>query len=183
MTAPAVRPEDISIPDWMRNHLRSHGPDGVVCVDGAGTVLGWNDGLISTLSGDEDPHWILKPLGSLVGWSDLGPQNELFDRAQETGSARATASIRTSETAREWSAELTAVRAAEPGDARCLFVYIRPAPEAAQAPAPAPAAAPAPDPGMTQPEIKLSRGMMDLQVQNRMLMGRAGGLILVVDPE
>ena len=177
MTAPSVRPEDIPIPDWMRSHLRSHGPDGVVCVDGAGTVLGWNEGLITTLDGEADPHWILKPLGSLVGWTDLGPQNELFERAHASGSARSTALVRVSETASEWTAELTAVRASEPGEARCFFVYIRRVPEGVQSPAKAD------DPGMTQPEIKLSRGMMELQVQNRMLMGRAGGLILVVDPE
>jgi len=179
VTAPSVRPEDIPIPDWIRTHLRSHGPDGVVCVDGAGTVLGWNAGLLGTLGAEAEPNWILKPLGELIGWTDVGPQEELFDEAQRDGSARMRADVKGADEGFAWPAEVTAVRASEPGEARCFFVYVRRAPSGEVAPA---AAHPA-EPGMSESDIKLSRGMMELQVQNRMLMGRTGGLILVVDRE
>ncbi len=176
MTAPLVRQEDIPIPDWMRSHLRSHGPDGLVCVDGAGTVLGWNDAIVGMLhDGEGEPPWILKPLGSMLGWTDTGPQEALFDAAAESGSARAVLAVKPDEDAPGWDAELSAARASDPGEARCFFVYIRHAPEASAAPAPAPST--------TGPDMRVRRDMMELQVQNRMLMGRAGGLILVIDPQ
>ena len=124
MNVPAgVRPEDIPIPDWMRHHLRTFGPDALFCVDGSGTVLGWNAGAIAFMQADPEPEWILRPIARLLGWHHLELQQELFSLAEEHGQSRRVVAIKVGNEPQE--AELTTALASEPGEARCFFVYLR----------------------------------------------------------
>lgn len=181
MSAPAgIRPEDIPIPDWMRSHLRTFGPDGLFCVDGSGTVLGWNDGARALLQAPNEPEWILRPLARLLGWRSTEFQEELFDRAAQAGPSRAVSPVQFGEGAPLEDIELTAVLASEPGEARCFFVYLR---RAMVEPHAAAQGSDQPPPAEAKPssdEISARRRLMELQVQNRLMMNRAGGLVLVL---
>jgi signal transduction histidine kinase len=156
---PAIRPEDIPIPDWMREHLRTFGPDGLICVDGSGTILGWNDNLVDILGEQTPGGWVLRPMAEILGWPDGGPQHELFEQAEEGGSARKTVKFRGPDDSMR-SGELTVTRASRPGEARCFFIYLRD----------------------QSNQRSVTRDFMELQIQHRMLMNLAGGLVLVVQP-
>jgi hypothetical protein len=155
----AIRPEDIPIPDWMREHLRSFGPDGLICVDGSGTVLGWNAPLVPLIGAESPGGWVLRPMAEILGWPDAGPQDELFDAASAEGSARKEIQFRGPAGA-PVPAEITVTRASDPGEARCYFVYLR----------------------KVAANRQLTRELMELQIQHRMLMNLAWGLVLVVEP-
>ena len=157
MTDALVRPEDIPIPEWMRSHLNSYGPDAVVCADGSGSVLGWNPALAKLLGEEAPGGWILRPLSEILGWVDASLQEELFAEAETEGCARSDSSCRGQDGSLV-PVEVTAVRASEPGEARCFFVYLRA------------------DSGR-----RVRRDLMDLQIQHRMLMNLAGGLVLVIE--
>lgn len=165
----ALRPEDIPLPDWIRQQLDCYGPEGLLCVDGQATILGWNAGLEDMLGIDveHEPPWVLEPAVRILGLDGDDAFSALLARAQEDGFDRATIPGRLAEN-RSAALELTAVRASDGPGATAFLVFVR---EEPAAPAP-----PAPDP-------QLNRAFMELQVQNRMLMNRAGGLVLLVDPE
>lgn len=156
---PAIRPEDIPIPDWMREHLQAYGPDGVLCVDGSGSILGWNKGLLDLLGEERPGGWVLRPMAEILGWADGGPQQELFEEAERDGTARRAASYRGPDDQLR-GGEVTVTRASKPGEARCFFVYLRDQSDAR----------------------KVRRDLMELQIQHRMLMNLAGGIVLVVQP-
>ncbi len=153
----AATQHDIPLPDWMRSHLDSYGPDGLVCVDGSGTVLGWNEGLPRVLSCEPD-RWVLRGVADLFGWETGEHRDALIAGATESGTVRLTAAI--NRDGRTFPAELTCTQVAPEGQPRCFFIYVRNDAERARS----------------------GRDRMELELQNRLLMTRAGGLILVVDP-
>lgn len=142
----------------MRAHLDSYGPDGLVCVDGSGTVLGWNEGLPRLLACDAQ-RWTLRAVSELFGWDTAELRESLIGGATEKGTVRISAPI--TREGRTFPAELTCTQVAPPGQPRCFFIYVRDDTERA----------------------RTGRDRMELELQNRLLMTRAGGLILVIDPE
>ena len=157
-SATEANQHDIPLPDWMRSHLDSYGPDGLVCVDGSGTVLGWNTALPGVLS-VEHPRWTLRAISELFGWDTADKREELLGGASERGTIRMSVPITTG--GRTFPAELTCSQVAPEGQPRCFFVYVRDDTERA----------------------RTGRDRMELELQNRLLMTRAGGLILVIDPD
>lgn len=148
---------DIPLPEWMRTHLDSYGPDGLVCVDGSGTVLGWNEALPGVLS-VENPLWTLRAISELFGWDTGENRDSLLQGAAEQGTVRQVITVTNG--GRSFPAELTCSQVAEAGQPRCFFIYVRDDSERA----------------------RTGRDRMELELQNRLLMTRAGGLIVVVDP-
>lgn len=140
----------------MRAHLDSYGPDGLLCVDGSGTILGWNEALPAVLSCDL-PRWTLRALSEVFGWDTAEMRNTLLDGATERGTIRLNATVTNS--GRAFPAELTCSQVAREGEPRCFFIYVRDDSERA----------------------RTGRDRMELELQNRLLMTRAGGLILVID--
>lgn len=153
-----VSPDDIPMPDWIRLHLRSYGPDGVLCIDGSGTTLGWNAAALQLLQEEHEQDWLLKPVTRVVGLTAPGEPARLFTEASEHGSARLKTQLEI-EGRLSMEAELTAVRASLPGEPTCFLLYLRPVDQS----------------------VELRRRMMEIEVQHRMLLNRAGGLVLVVD--
>jgi|GEM_PF-4113854 len=155
-----MTPDDIPMPDWIRLHLRSFGPDGVLCIDGSGTTLGWNPQAVALLQEPHEADWLLKPITRVIGLKEPGQPAALFSEASEKGSGRLKANLAI-EGRLSMEAELTAVRASPPGEPNCFLLYLRPVDQS----------------------VDLRRKMMELEVQHRMLLSRAGGLVLVVDLE
>jgi signal transduction histidine kinase len=181
MLLAGLRPEDIPLPDWIRRQLDCFGPDGLLCLDGSGSVLGWNPALeeLLEIDLDDEPEWLLNRLDKVLGQPSGGVTDQLLRDASEHGHARTHETVRTADGG-EIRAEFTAVLASEDGQPRSFLVYLRPntpqpAPAAETAPKVAPKVAP-------EPDRQLTRSFMELQVQHRMLMNRAGGLVLLVDP-
>ena len=133
-------------------------------------MLGWNPALEELLDVDMDnePEWLLRRLEGVLGQPGSGVTDDLLVGAAQEGFARATAKVSKAD-GTQIDAELTAVLASEGGQPRSFLVYLRPAPPPVQKKAP--------------PDKQLTRSFMELQVQHRMLMNRAGGLVLIVDPE
>ena len=156
---PVIQPEDIPIPDWMRAHLRSFGPDGLFCVDASGAILGWNESLAGLLGEQTPDGWVLRPMAEILGWPDGGPQAEIFKEAEEQGMSRREVNYRGPGDEMR-GGELTVTLASQPGEARCFFVYLRD----------------------RAGQRQVTRDLMELQIQHRMLMNLAGGLVLVVQP-
>ncbi len=150
-----------------------------MCLDGSGSLLGWNPALEELLDIDieEEPEWVLKRLEQVLGQPGGGITDELLASAAEGGYARMTAPI-TGPGDQQVKVEFTAVLASEEGQPKSYLVTLRPA-----------TAEPAPEPEKKpkkrepEPASDLTRSFMELQVQLRMLMNRAGGLVLIVDPD
>jgi signal transduction histidine kinase len=140
----------------MRSHLDSYGPDGLVCVDGSGTVLGWNEALPRVLSCEPD-RWVLRAVSDLFGWDTAEFRDALITGATEQGTVRLSAPI--NRDVGSFPAELTCSQVAPDGQPRCFFIYVRNDTDRARS----------------------GRDRMELELQNRLLMTRAGGLILVID--
>ncbi len=154
----AATQHDIPLPEWMRSHLDSYGPDGLVCIDGSGTVLGWNSSLPSLLAADAS-RWTLRAVSEIFGWDTGEVRDSLIKGATESGTVRISAAA--TREGRTFPAELTCSQVAPEGQPRCFFIYVRDDTERA----------------------RTGRDRMELDLQNRLLMTRAGGLILVVDPD
>jgi signal transduction histidine kinase len=157
-----VRPEDIPLPDWIRQQLDCSGPDGLLCVDRASTVLGWNAAFAGLVGGEDIDAWLLKPLAKALA-VDEALLSKLLASADDEGCCRSDAVLKRSN-GTSAAVELTARRASAPDEPASFLVQVRP--DAAA------------DRGRD-----VTRNLMELQVQHRMLMNRAGGLILLVDPE
>lgn len=178
-----LRPEDIPLPDWIRRQLDCFGPDGLLCLDGSGSVLGWNPAFEELLDQDldEEPRWLLDRLENVLRFTEAGVTDRLLKEAASDGHTRASATARRADDV-EFTVELTALLVSEEGQPRSYLLYIRPTPSRTPAPAP-PAKAASPAPKEPAPDRQLTRSFMELQVQHRMLMNRAGGLVLIIDPE
>lgn len=155
----AMTPDGVPIPEWIREHLEAFGPDGLVCVDGSGAVLGFNRGLVRILDTENPETWLLQPLTRVVNWQEPGQPAALFAEASEKGSARVMATVHRSDEV-PLPCELTATRASAPGQPNCYFLQVRLAADA----------------------VAVQRQLMELQIQHRMLLNRAGGLVLLLDP-